>query len=286
MVKKQNDNQISTYINSLENKVLTKEEEIELFIKMKNGDKKAKVDLIKYNLRLVIGFFKSKLISLDMDLIQEGNLVLIELLDKFELSNNTKFSTLYYKAMNNRLIDILNERNNQGIYVPVNIMRASNKHYETLLTLSDEKLEEYLKKHKITKTKYNDIMTYNLKKFSLDKKDDENKEFELETKDQTNDIIDELFYSRIKKLIYISNLSPEQIEVLLYRYGFKQEKQLNYKEIAEEIGVSRESIRNYEKAALNKIRTQNYSELYAYNTNISKIAQKTFTHKSSNAIIQ
>ena len=76
-------------------KLLTKEEEIELAEKIKNGNAAAKVTLINHNLRLVVSIAK-RYIGRGMsfsDLIQEGNLGLIKAVDRYDLSKGFKFST-------------------------------------------------------------------------------------------------------------------------------------------------------------------------------------------------
>ena len=76
-------------------KLLTKEEEIELAEKVKNGNAAAKVTLINHNLRLVVSIAKHYMgrgMSFS-DLIQEGNLGLIKAVDRYDLSKGFKFST-------------------------------------------------------------------------------------------------------------------------------------------------------------------------------------------------
>ena len=76
-------------------KLLTKEEEIELAEKVKNGNAAAKVTLINHNLRLVVSIAKHYMgrgMSFS-DLIQEGNLGLIKAVDKYDLSKGFRFST-------------------------------------------------------------------------------------------------------------------------------------------------------------------------------------------------
>lgn len=76
-------------------KLLTKEEEIELAEKVKNGNHAAKITLINHNLRLVVSIAKRYMgrgMSFS-DLIQEGNLGLIKAVDKYDLSKGFRFST-------------------------------------------------------------------------------------------------------------------------------------------------------------------------------------------------
>lgn len=76
-------------------KVLSHEEMISLFKKYQAGDKKAKDELIKGNLKLVLSIvkkFSNRVDNLD-DLFQVGVIGLIKAIDNFDLSYNLKLST-------------------------------------------------------------------------------------------------------------------------------------------------------------------------------------------------
>lgn len=84
-----------TGINTSEIKVLTSNEMNELFIRFKEGDKSAREELVKGNLKLVLSILKNfnkKGENLD-DLFQIGCVGLLKAIDNFDLSFNVKFST-------------------------------------------------------------------------------------------------------------------------------------------------------------------------------------------------
>lgn len=76
--------------------VLEQEKERELIALAQNGNKEAYDELVKSNLRLVVSiakrYYKNTTMSL-LDLIQEGNIGLMNAIPKFELSQGTRFST-------------------------------------------------------------------------------------------------------------------------------------------------------------------------------------------------
>jgi len=80
-------NSLSYYLNEISKiPLLTREEEEELAIKAKNGDKEAKEKLVKANLRFVVAVakkYKNQGIPLG-DLINEGNIGLLTAIDKFD----------------------------------------------------------------------------------------------------------------------------------------------------------------------------------------------------------
>ena len=75
--------------------LLSTEEELELSVKIANGDEMAKNILAESNLRLVVSIAKRYVGRglLFLDLIQEGNLGLMKAVDKFDYTKGFKFST-------------------------------------------------------------------------------------------------------------------------------------------------------------------------------------------------
>ena len=86
---------LGLYFRDLDKPLLTKEEEKNLFIRMNHGDLEAKKIIIESNLRLVVSIAKRyKGLGLEFsDLIQEGNIGLIEAVERFDVTKNNKFST-------------------------------------------------------------------------------------------------------------------------------------------------------------------------------------------------
>ena len=78
-----------TGVNTANIKVLTSEEMLELFEKMKEGDPFAREDLINGNLKLVLSIlrkFSGKVDNMD-DLFQVGCLGLVKAIDNFDTSH-------------------------------------------------------------------------------------------------------------------------------------------------------------------------------------------------------
>lgn len=82
-------------VNTSKLPVLSKKEKEELFIKIKEGDKKARETFVQGNLRLVLSViqrFNNRGENVD-DLFQVGCIGLIKAIDNFDLSQNVQFST-------------------------------------------------------------------------------------------------------------------------------------------------------------------------------------------------
>ncbi len=82
-------------VNTSNIKILSNEEMKELFIRYKNGDLKAREELVNGNLKLVLSILKNfSLVNENKDdLFQIGCVGLIKAIDNFDLSFNVKFST-------------------------------------------------------------------------------------------------------------------------------------------------------------------------------------------------
>ncbi len=82
-------------VNTAKLPLLTDEEKKELFVKIRKGDKKAREQFIKGNLRLVLSIiqrFQSSGENID-DLFQIGCIGLMKAIDHFDVTLNVKFST-------------------------------------------------------------------------------------------------------------------------------------------------------------------------------------------------
>ena len=129
-----------TGVNTNTLKVLSQEEQIELFKKMQQGDKKAKEDLINGNLKLVLSVlkgFKNQKVNMD-DLFQVGVIGLIKAIDNFDLSYNLKLSTYAIPLILGEVKRFL--RDNQSS------LRVSRSIRDTAYQILNFK-EEYMHKH-------------------------------------------------------------------------------------------------------------------------------------------
>ena len=94
-------NSLTQYIKEIiQIPLLTKEEEISLLERAKNGDEEAKNKLIEANQRLVIHVaqkYQNSITNMELgDLIQEGNFGLKKAIERFDLDKECKFSTYAY----------------------------------------------------------------------------------------------------------------------------------------------------------------------------------------------
>lgn len=121
--------QVPVYLDRLtQAALLTKEEERHLTVAARNGDKEARDRLISANMRLVINVaraYKSHSIPLD-DLVQEGAIGLIRAIDRFDPSKGFRFST-YATHWIRQAVGRAVEGNTKTIRLPAHVSQALRK---------------------------------------------------------------------------------------------------------------------------------------------------------------
>ena len=137
---------INSYLSDVRKyKVLSEDEERELLIKAKNGDRKAQDELILRNQRYVYSQAKIYATNEDdiMDYVQEGNIGLIEALSQFDVEKDNKFLTYarwYIKQKMNRYMeemhDIVYQSNRQKYGKRIEKIKAEYLANENRIRLS------------------------------------------------------------------------------------------------------------------------------------------------------
>lgn len=148
---------INRYLSDVRKyRVLSDEEERELLIKAKKGDRKAQDELLLRNQRFIYSQAKIYAVNEDdvMDYVQEGNIGLMEALDLFDVEKGNKFLTYarwYIKQKMNRFMkedhDIVYQSNNQKYGKRIDKIKADflvrENRYPTIEEIMDKYEELY-----------------------------------------------------------------------------------------------------------------------------------------------
>lgn len=254
-------NILSQYFSEIPSDILTKETEIELFKRIKNGEIQARDEAIQKNLRLVISIAKKRLNrGLDLtDLIQYGNIGLIKAIEKFDLKKECRFSTyatwrirqaidraLYYETRTIRIPNYMCahiDKLKQYLYY------NSNKNYPTTKELAqilncDEKTV-----NKILKLLENKNISLNT---TIDTKGNElGKTVAVESEDINKQILNEQLIDIIENK---SNLNTKEKQVLYLRYGLADGEYKSKEEVCKILNISYQRVSNIELVALRKLK--------------------------------
>lgn len=266
----------SIYLKEIQNYGrYSKEEELEIITRIKNGDIKARNEFLEQNLRLVVSIakkYQGRNIPL-IDLIQEGNIGLMKALDEFDINKGCKFSTYATNWITAFIRRYIADKG-RNIRLPVNFyyeisnfMKIKNR-LERELGREPNILELARKtgKDKDTILRYfaylNDTKSLDDK---VGEKEDTNFSYFIPSKDESleKSVIKKDLSTRMSELLKECNLNEREIDVLSSRYGLNGIDVLTLEEIGQKYGVTRERIRQIETRALKKIRNSTYVKKFA-----------------------
>ena len=267
------DDVLSIYLKEI-NKIplLTREEEVELCEKAKKGDKAAKDKIIKANLRFVVKVAKKyQNHGLDLtDLISEGNIGLINAIEKFEPSRGYHFISYAVWWINQSILKAVSEKS-RAIRLPhnranelVRIEYASNLINGTLSEA--EEVEQIAQMLNMNESKVRELLSISNGMISLDAKaaSSENDNslvgdyFEDQTYDKPEEhTVEAALKDDVNSLL--KTLKPNEQKVIRLRYGLGGYKPMSLQEIGQECNLTKERVRQIEKKAI--FRLQNPSRI-------------------------
>ena len=196
---------------------LSREEELEMMRRARQGDATARGTMIERNLRLVVYIarkFENTGISIE-DLISIGTIGLIKAVNSFDPEKNIKLATFASRCIENEILMVLRKTNRLKLEIsfdePLNTDWDGNE-----LLLSD-----------ILGT-----------------------EPDLVSRDLDQDIEKQMLHSAIQ------TLSTKEKTIVGLRYGLGEDKEHTQKEVADILGISQSYISRLEKRIIGKLREQ------------------------------
>ena len=257
---------VKAYLNSISNhRRLTAEEEKELSMKALSGNQEAIDTLVQCNLLLVVSIAKKYHgcgLPL-LDLIQEGNIGLMTAARKYDGTKGFRFSTYATFWIRQAISRALSDQS-RTIRIPVNMVELLSKVKKATAELTqkngkqptDREIAKYLD---IELDKVQTVMDLAQASTSLDTPVDEDGETSMGdliadngAKNPFADMVKEANAQIIATVL--DTLSPREAEVLRLRFGINTKKAMTLEEVGQQLGVTREWIRQIENKAIRKLR--------------------------------
>ncbi len=256
-------NYINSYISKTKLPLLTASEEEELINKIKNGDQEARQKFIKSNFRLVVMLAKklcSKSGNLDfLDIIEIGNLGLIDAVDNFDPHKKLRFSTYAVPCIKSTILLHIYE-NALPVYIPRNVYKQIFSYKQAAFDFKlkygyNPSVAELAKILNVSESKILDFSLLQQAILSLDSKVDEDDttsfyEIISNKEEGTDDLVFESMCSEQLMSILHECLNEGEIDVIKKLY-FEQK---SLKQVAKAYGVTVERIRQREANILRKLR--------------------------------
>ncbi len=245
--------------------LLSAENERKVAKKVKRGDKNARHEMIRSNLRLVINIAKkySYLGVPMLDLIEEGNLGLMKAVNKFDPDRGYRFSTYaawWIKQYITRAVA------NQGktVRIPVYVMEMLMRFQKIKKQLSQSlkkspQINEIASKMKlpIVRVKQLSRMASNVASLNAPIGEAGGSEFmDLIEDDSVGNAADELSKFLLKERVegLLENMTPREKKILTLRFGLEEGSSHTLRDTAKYFGITRERVRQIEAACMIKLR--------------------------------
>ena len=245
--------------------LLTPEEEVDLAVRITNGDEAAKKRLSEANLRLVVSIAK-RYVGRGMhflDLIQEGNLGLIKAVEKFDYTKGFKFSTYATWWIRQAITRAIADQA-RTIRIPVHMVETINKLVRIQRTLlqdlgRDPTPEEIGAEMGMSAERVREIQKISQEPVSLETPIGEEEDSQLGDFIEDAGAVappeaasDSMLREQLEQVL--DGLADRERKVIKLRFGLEDGHPRTLEEVGREFGVTRERIRQIESKTLAKLR--------------------------------
>lgn len=258
------------YLNDIsEIKMFTPEEEAECAVRASEGDKNAMDEMVRRNLRFVVSVakqYETPTAPLE-DLVNEGNIGLVMAAQQYKVSTGFKFITYAVFWIRKYIMEYL-AKNSRLVRLPSNKINNLNKYNQKIDELEQmngrsvhlpdlvEKLESVMSEDEIRDLENISTMHFDSLDEYIGDGDSKSSLYEL-IADKTVTPTDHMVLqndlkSQIQKALNV--LKPRDRQIMVQLFGLDGSTPLTLKEVGEEVGLTREMIRQIKEKSLLKIK--------------------------------
>jgi len=245
--------------------LLTIEQEVQLAARIKKGDKEARSQMIRANLRLVVKIahdYANLGLPL-LDLVSEGNIGLMKAVERFDPAKGGKLST-YAGWWIKQSIKRALANQSKTIRLPVHLVDKIAKIRRVSLSMSEElgrepTDQELADEVGLSAAKLSQLRTVSIRPASLDApmNDEDGTEFgeivgDDNAVDPAENLSDKNLQEEIADLLRV--LDDRERKIIMSRFGLDGGNSRTLEEVGEKFGVTRERIRQLQNIALAKLR--------------------------------
>jgi len=245
--------------------LLGHEELLALAARHRAGDEGARKRIILANLRLVVHVarhYRNRGLAF-LDLIEEGNLGLIQAVDRFDPARGVRFSTYASLWIRQAMLRGLAEQS-RAVRIPVQMFRQMNRFVATRRSLSgrlgrEPAIEEIARELEISTVRAERLRALLSGLQTADDREGVDAFEELSAEEvgrgpkSVEQMVElQLEHEKLDRLL--RSLGPREEQLIRIRYGFYDGIARSLQETGEHFGITRERVRQIESRALEKLR--------------------------------